>query len=373
MKSNNSEQVFLALLRAGLWEKDVLLSSYGDLNYDIIMKMAEEQSVVGLITAGLEHVKDVKVPKDKTLLFVGSTLQIEQRNKAMNDFIARLFTRLQHEGLNVVLVKGQGVAQCYERPLWRVCGDVDLLMNKEVYERAKQVLLPTAQSIEPEYKSILHQGMTIDNIVVELHGTLKAGVTTQMDNGIEELEEDTLAERKVRAWNNNNVAVYQPCPDNDIILVFTHILDHFFKGGIGLRQICDWCRLLWVYRDSIDPALLEKRVNKLGIKSEWKVFSCLAVDYLGMPEDALPFYEDFSKWKKKSGKALSFIMRAGNFGHNIEKVHHRDKSFIHRKAISLLIHTRDAKNVLTIFPLDTMRMWNRMLFEGLKVAIIENK
>ena len=78
--------------------------------------------------------------------------------------------------------------------------------------------------------------------------------------------------------------------NNDILLIFTHFLKHFYKGGIGLRQICDWCRLLWTYRDSIDVALLEQRLRKMGLMSEWKAFAALAVEYLGMPAES-PIYD----------------------------------------------------------------------------------
>ena len=36
-------------------------------------------------------------------------------------------------GINVLLVKGQGIALCYIRPLWRVAGDIDLFLNKDYY------------------------------------------------------------------------------------------------------------------------------------------------------------------------------------------------------------------------------------------------
>ena len=49
-------------MRAGLWEKEARLSQFGEVDYEEIMGLAEEQSVDGLVTAGLEHVTDVKVP-----------------------------------------------------------------------------------------------------------------------------------------------------------------------------------------------------------------------------------------------------------------------------------------------------------------------
>lgn len=56
----------------------------------LIYILAEEQSVIGLVAAGLEQVIDVKLPQEITLQFAGQTLQLEQRNKEMNHFISVL-------------------------------------------------------------------------------------------------------------------------------------------------------------------------------------------------------------------------------------------------------------------------------------------
>ena len=177
MRLNNNQLVFLKLLRAGLWEEDISVQDsrftvHGDVNWDEVYRLAQEQSVLGLVAAGLEHVTDVKAPKMVSLQFVGDALVLEEHNKAMNDFIADIVVKMKAAGIYSLLVKGQGVAQCYERPLWRTCGDVDLLLNKENYEKAKSFLSPLASSVDPEDKVRLHLAMTIDNWIVELHGTL---------------------------------------------------------------------------------------------------------------------------------------------------------------------------------------------------------
>ena len=53
----------------------------------------------------------------------------------------------------------------------------------------------------------------------------------------------------------------------------------------------------------------------MGAMTEWKVFASLAVQYLGMPVDAMPFYDSAPKWQNKADKLLSYILSTGNFGH----------------------------------------------------------
>ena len=42
---------------------------------------------------------------------------LEMRNKSMNDFIVMLFKLLQEKSISALLVKGQGIAQCYEKAI----------------------------------------------------------------------------------------------------------------------------------------------------------------------------------------------------------------------------------------------------------------
>ena len=128
-RHTTNNQAFISLVRAGLWERDVLLSEYESIDFNAIYAFAAKQAVVGLVVAGLEHVVDQNLPKDIVLSMVGETLQLEERNKSLNAFIVELLTKLKEQGIFALLVKGQGVAQCYDRPLWRACGDVDLLMD----------------------------------------------------------------------------------------------------------------------------------------------------------------------------------------------------------------------------------------------------
>lgn len=142
MKLDSNQQAFFALVRAGLWETEVRLSKFSQTDFNEVYRLAEEQSVMGLVAAGIEHLTDVKVPQQAALAFVGSTLQLEQRNNAMNVFVAKLIEQLRENDIYALLVKGQGLAQCYEKPLWRVSGDVDMLLSDVDYQRAKELLLP---------------------------------------------------------------------------------------------------------------------------------------------------------------------------------------------------------------------------------------
>ena len=156
--------------------------------------------------------------------------------------------------------------------------------------------------VEEEHHDTLHIAMEIDSWEVELHGTLETRLCTRVDKTIDNIQEDTFSGGDYRLWRNGTIDILLPGVDNDIVFVFTHIIQHFLRGGIGLRQICDWCRLLWMYRESVKRDLLGKRLQAMGLMTEWKAFATLAVNHLGMPASAMPFYSPNSRWKRKAGR-----------------------------------------------------------------------
>lgn len=357
---------FFEIIRAGLWEKEVRLLPYGDVDYDEIMRLAQEQAVVGLAAAGLEHVTDVKVPQEWALQFAGQTLQLEQRNKAMNQFIAGLVAKMRQSDIYTLLVKGQGIAQCYEKPLWRTAGDVDLYLSKDNYEKAKAFLIPLAQHIEAEDKNKLHQGMAIDGWIVELHGTMYTYISRRINTVNNEVNQDIFFNGNVRSWNDNGVQVFLPSDNNDAIIVFNHFINHFYGEGVGLRQICDWCRLLWIYKDSLNYRVLESRIIKAGLYSEWKAFAAFAVDYLGMPVEAMPFYEDKPRMHKKAEKICKLVIETGNFGHNKNENYRKTSSKMKGNLITFKKRLGEFLHIATIFPVNAPKFFITYVFGRIK-------
>ncbi len=364
-QSDTNTEVFFALLRAGLWERDIQLGALGAIDYAEIFRIALEQSVVGLIAAGLEHVTDVKIPQDVALSFAGAALQIEQRNVAMNSFLGELVDKMRAEGIYALLLKGQGIAQCYDRPLWRASGDMDFLLSNDNYIKAKAFLSSLATRVENENPHTLHLALQIQNWEVELHGNLRNGLWRKMDKALDKVQYSLFYEGKVRSWMNGRTQVFLPGWDEDVTYVFAHILQHFYKEGIGLRQICDWCRLLWTFKDDIDSGLLKFRLFAMGCESEWKSFAAFAVNYLGMPSVAMPLYSSEGKWHKKAEYIADYVLKVGNFGHNQGIEGYKGSSVFRRKLDTMKRGAGYAMRHFYIFPAHSLESFGYMLKLGI--------
>jgi hypothetical protein len=365
--TDNNIQAFFALVRAGLWEKDVRLSPYGDVDYAEIMRLAQEQAVKGLVAAGLEYVTDVKVPQEWALQFAAQTIQLEQRNKAMNGFISDIVEKMRNAGIYTLIVKGQGVAQCYERPLWRSCGDVDLYLGLEEFSRAREYLRPLAQKIEPDNNETKHINMVMKDSgwVVEIHGDQYTELSFKIDRGLDDVHKSIFYNGDVRVWEDDKTVVYLPSADNDVLIVFTHYLKHFFKGGLGLRQICDWCRLLWKYKGTTNRSLLEKRIKEMGLIPEWNAFAYFSIEYLGMPVEAMPISSSGKQLKRKAKYILNYILGSGNFGHNKDLSFYRSRWYLIRKFGAMCYKIGSICRHALVFP-NTIVFIPTLIYNGLR-------
>lgn len=375
-------RVFLKLLKAGLWRNTnnnleiirITEQEQAEINEGIdwayVYRLAEEQSVIGLVAAGIDNLKaNLKLPKAVALQFVAQTLQIEQRNKAMNDFVADIVIKMQDIGIRAFLVKGQGVAQCYEDPLWRASGDVDFFLSNGNYDKSKSLLSPIASRIDEEKTDISHLAMHLGEWEVELHGSLRGSLWRSVNKGLDDIQDAIIQNGALRYWMNGNTRIFMPGANEDIVYVFSHILEHFYRGGIGLRQICDWCRLLWTYRAEINIPLLQKRLLRMGIMTEWKAFAKFAVVELGMPEEAMPLYSHKKKWLHKAQLILDYILETGNFGHNKDLSYQREKSYFARKVLSFKMVMHETLKLSRIFPLDAIKSWLVFVRNGIKMVV----
>lgn len=308
---DNNTKAFLALVKGGLWESDVRLLPFGNIDFSQVLKLAEDQSVVGLVAAGLDHAVDEKPPKEIVLQFIGQALQLEQRNQDMIQFAKSIASNLRKAGIRVLLVKGPAIAQCYDRPLWRACGDIDLFVSKEDFRKADIILSAIATTKFQYARFSKSSGLLIDGWNVELHGTLRCGLSSKLVKETDAVQQQVFENNDIKIWRDGESDIMIPDVDSDLFLLFTHFVRHFYKEGVVIRQLCDWCRFLWTYHDKLDIDLLTKRLQRTGLMGEWMAFAALAVDTLGMPVEAMPLYSDEKKWHEKGVMILDFIMKGG--------------------------------------------------------------
>ena len=96
-----------------------------------VMRMAEQQSLLGICFAGIEKLSKDQFPDKDTLLdWIGQTEYIKSQNSRLNYQCAEVGQLLFKKGLSSCILKGQGVGALYgDLSPYRAPGDIDLWVN----------------------------------------------------------------------------------------------------------------------------------------------------------------------------------------------------------------------------------------------------
>ena len=311
MDLNVAYQSFFELLRAGLWNR----APEGDcfpLQPEVwkqVYMMACKQTVEGIVYDGMMRLPEHAYPPRELLLhWVVRVDSIEKRNKRMNMAVSELYEIFAQNQIKAFLVKGQGVAACYDEPLHRVCGDVDWYFpDKQDFNRANRLMAKNGIKVEKQAK--FSKAYTWRGFLIEHHCRLLdiddpfripylRRLLQQQDEHSSSL---LLHEQSIRL----------PSPLLMHLSVNAHILKHLLTSGVGIRQLCDSARISYTYPHAIEAETFKKIYKKLGIYRWMQLLNNLLVNHLKMSFDYLPFS---LAPQQKADQVMRDILLSGNFG-----------------------------------------------------------
>jgi hypothetical protein len=351
-----TEDQFFALLRSGLWnEVPDRVRFAGGTDWEALYRLSAQQTVVPLVTEGINRLSREFLPAEPERLdpFLGDMMATAKRNRSLDAFIPKLFHAL--EDIPVVLVKGQSLAQDYLEPERRQPGDIDLLLMPTSYEAAKAVLLPKATKVLEEQAETWHQGMYFHSIEVEVHGSISTLISRKLDRKLAVLLEEQFDGRPFPSVPIGGAEIPVPEADFNAVYIFVHFLQHYWSGGVGLRQLTDWMVFVSVHKRDIHPVILEKRLEGFGLLHMWKVFTGFVQEYLGCPAEKLPLAAKPDP--KKNARIWNYIRRTGNFGKNQDRSRKKE-SYLVRKVHSLWrLVVADRLRHFPVFPKESVRFF----------------
>lgn len=364
-----AEQLFLQCYRGSLWADvcpaDPQAVQADEPTWQQVAAVAEAQSCQGLLTDALTRLPSAsRPPKPIYFSLVTATADAEDVNRKMNKSLHGLFPMLERQGIHAWLLKGQGMARCYPQPLHRMAGDIDVLIPREdEFLRATELFSKHLRRGDQEgrYERAFYMG----NLIIELHGQIVTDLNPRLRRQFPAWSQAYYRQRPM-VWGD----VSLPPVDFDAIFVFIHLARHYVGGGIGLRQVADWMRFLYVHRAEggehpIDVDRLERDVRQLGLLRLWRVFAALAVSQLGCPASVMPLYDASPRYRRDAERVLRSILDEGNFGYHEAAMAHRPQGFLSGKAFSFLVQTRRMVRKFRVFPVETLYCFPRLVVDGL--------
>lgn len=297
-------------------------------DWSALIAFAEKQALTGIC---LPEERPKNLDQALALQWIGQVQQIEQRNKVLNARIEQLFGMLEDVGFNCCLLKGQGNAAMYSKPLRRCPGDIDVWVDADE-EHIYQYVRKKIPDAEESFKHIhfpLFEDAPVDVHTVPLkfyNARNRRRVNQWIDANKRGQFNHTIklanVEKPISVPTNSFNAIYQ----------LGHMLIHTFDEGLGLRQVVDYYYVL----KGLHVSKNEREELVSVIESLGMIRFAGAIMWLEHSVLELPIEKCLLTPNEERGQyLLNDILEGGNFGHHSERYGGR-KGFYYRGYVEAL-------------------------------------
>ena len=257
-----------------------------DKDWQIFYGFCKRQALLGIGFTAVEklHEQGIECPRDLRMKWLALTLKIEKQNKILNQQCKELTEKLEHDGLQCCILKGQGNLLNYlEQLKWRRNpGDIDVWctppdggLSISMQIGRGNVECNTYYSCKAiiEYVQMLNRSVG---------GKKRRALYHHIDapdfNGteVEVHYRPSFCHAPIRNYrmqrffsshadecmkNKNHLGFATPTPSVNVIYQMCHLFSHFLETGLGLRQMMDYYFLLMQWRKQV-------RSVELGVLSD---------------------------------------------------------------------------------------------------------
>lgn len=227
------------------------ISLPGDVDWQRVTQYAREQSVLPLIGCAILQDPDIPCPENLREQLIFEVRGVSGENMVRRQRTMQLLGQMEAEGLDVRLIKGYAVADCYRYPESRDSTDIDILIagkqESQVYAFLKKQGFQLTPRGRTEHHAVgFHPKLGKLEVHVQLYNELIRNVWLRDADG-----EELVAEPP--AVVSGNEVPYQTLGYTDHLIFLTlHMVKHFIRSGMSVRMMIDTALFFAVNKEKID-------------------------------------------------------------------------------------------------------------------------
>lgn len=239
----------ITLSASGASGKAICLSD--TIDWPKVIWYSQEQGVLPLIGCALLNNPDIACPEELREQLINVVRGESGKNMVRRLRVMQMLTQMKAEGLNIRLIKGYAVADCYRYPECRDSTDIDILISGEQEHQIYAFLKRRGFQITPRGKTEhhavgLHPRLGKVEVHVQLYNELVLDAWFQNVN-----KEELVIESPVSAFPNGEA--YQTLGYTDHLIFLTlHMVKHFIRSGMNVRMMIDVAQFFAEYKNRID-------------------------------------------------------------------------------------------------------------------------
>ena len=274
-----------------------------DTDWAEVVKEAKAQTVLGIISPVIP-VKDVSVEMGKATYM---RLLFEQN---------KLIKLLDANDIPCVILKGSAAAQYYPKPYLRAMGDIDILVTRDSFEKAVEILESNGYIYDHNKDVNGHMLAYERNIVYKKNGIIIELHHHFSSEGfdMDDILEQAIDKREYRDLDGYKIPLL-PDIENGLVLL-GHINQHMRSCDLGLRQIIDWEVFL---HKAMDRDLWENTfipiARSIGLDELALNTTEMCIEDCGLPNDL----NLIAKPRSIIDEYLNILFETGNFGSKANK------------------------------------------------------
>lgn len=318
---NRLNAQLLELVRSAIWDRMPEQELFRSCDWHSLLDRARTQAVVGLVADAISKLPaEYLPPKDVRMMFVMQVQQIQQMNVLHRSVMKRVHDLLKAHGISVVFMKGLTAGVRYPNPFLRQCGDIDFVVSKEDFQKTLKVLEQIGEvDYDLEHE---HHGMAfVDGVVLEPHYKVHNYQHPQNDGAMRKMFASIFPQAlKHIDVDGEQIPVF-PETFESVFLV-SHMVNHVYEEGLGLRQVIDYALFLQQDFHKIDKNLHQEYLEGMHMERAHRIFVRICEKYLGLSSSIVQS-PCTSQEEAFADQLMEDILRVGNFGRG-EYEFHRD-------------------------------------------------
>lgn len=262
------------------------------------MEEAKEQTVVAIAAKAVSE--EYSAPWNMASMQEGARFMQELHEQTE---LVKLFDRA---GIPIVILKGMAAAIYYPEPYLRTMGDIDLLVLRNQFDEAADLMkLSGYECTQEKGVNPRHMGFVKNDIPFELHHHFSSD-----GFDVDAILEDAIPMRKSAELNQCAFPVL-PDMENGLVLL-GHIQQHLRNSRLGLRQIVDW--MMFVHAGLTDEAWniqFRDLARKVGLELLAINITKMCKNRLGLP-DQITWCDEGDD--QLTEELLEILFESGNMG-----------------------------------------------------------
>ncbi|MFR9619746.1 MAG: nucleotidyltransferase family protein [Rikenellaceae bacterium] len=362
-REQGRQQLLLELMRCEIWGREIDLSLFErtPIDWSQILNMAQQQAVLGVVANSIARLPLALQPSREVQIKLHHRVTLNRQQYHYQAAVAGdILEDLKSVGVDRgVVLKGLGMSQNYPDPSARMCGDIDIFVGEQMYHRSREICTDPECTENPMHYEFHYKG-----VPVELHRSVTSA--EEIDRRGKELvawfNQALLTSSRVELVDVCGTKIETPDATFNAIYIFLHAYRHLVKGGIGLRQICDWALVLDGRSQQIDYAVVEQLLERHDLRRMWDVFIQMINIYLGFDMSKYPLACSASS--ESAGLVMDVILDRGNFGQYAKRTKF-SKIYAIKQLQTLIVRIRELDFLMRIDRRRGIKTMLSIVFGGL--------